>query len=440
LILIYTHTITPRVAYAMDLVFNTVLNVPFQLMNDLEQFNTASLPKIAYAPSKLDSGLFIRSSSLLFEEGPKTEIPEVNGRYLDFPIFFPTDSNSLLPYDIFATVFYFATRYEEFGASQLDTHQRFKAENSLAFKHQFLNKPFLNYLIEDLRQKLKTNFPALEFKPRAFNFLSTIDIDNAFAYAHKGLKRNVAGFVKDVFTLQFTNTFSRIASNIKDQKDPYNTFDLINAMSKETQTALQYFVLLGDYSQFDKNPHYKNKGFRTLLKSLSNQYPMGLHPSYESYTNQDKIEIEKKRLEEIIEKRVTSARCHFLRVKFSETYRTFINAGITDDYTMIYASQCGFRTGLCTPYKWFDLEKNEATHLTIHPSTVMEGVLRDYNKLTVANAEVVVNQLLNEVKQFNGEFVSIFHNDSFMKGQEKWIELYEKMLQNSKNSNLITHN
>jgi hypothetical protein len=432
MILIYTHNITPRLAYAMDLVFNTVLNVQVQLTDELQYFNTSSLPKFAYTQAKLDKGLFIRSSSLLFEEGIVREIPSASGTYLDFPIFFPTDFTSLLPYDIFATVFYFVTRYEEYINVDLDRHQRFKAESSLAFKHQFLNKPFLNYLIEDLGQKLKTSFPALEFKPRVFNFLSTIDIDNAFAYAHKGLKRNVGGFIKDVFTLQFTNTFNRIASNIKDKKDPYNTFDLINSMSKDTQTVLQYFVLLGDYSQFDKNPHYENKGFRTLLKSLSSEHTLGLHPSYESYTHQEKIDIEKKRLEEIIEKKITSARCHFLRVKFPETYRTFIKTGITDDYTMIYASQCGFRTGLCTPYKWFDLEKNEVTDLTIHPSTVMEGVLRDYNKLSSANANNIVTNLLNEVKKYNGEFVSIFHNDSFMKGQEQWVELYRKLLVNSK--------
>jgi hypothetical protein len=28
---------------------------------------------------------------------------------------------------------------------------------------------------------------------------------------------------------------------------------------------------------------------------------------------------------------------------------------------MIFASQSGYRTGLCLPYKWFDLEKNETT-------------------------------------------------------------------------------
>jgi hypothetical protein len=155
---------------------------------------------------------------------------------------------------------------------------------------------------------------------------------------------------------------------------------------------------------------------------------MGLHPSYESFNNLEKISIEKKRLEDVIEKKVTSARCHFLRINFPETYRAFIKAGITDDYTMIYASQSGFRTGLCVPYTWFDLQKNEVTNLTIHPSAVMEGTLRDYNKLLPTQAIEVINELMQEVKNNGGEFVSIWHNDSFATNQQKWIDVYKIML------------
>jgi hypothetical protein len=155
---------------------------------------------------------------------------------------------------------------------------------------------------------------------------------------------------------------------------------------------------------------------------------MGLHPSYESFNNLEKISIEKQRLEDIIEKKVTAARCHFLRINFPETYREFIRAGITDDYTMIYASQSGFRTGLCVPYKWFDLQKNEATNLMIHPSTVMEGTLRDYNKLLPTQATEFIKQLIQEVKNNGGEFVSIWHNDSFVAEQQEWINVYHKML------------
>lgn len=432
MILIYTYKITNRIVYAMDLVFANVLGIDYQLTEDIEKYRASSQIKLAYSNIDRSFEIFIKADRLLFESDIRKELPETEGDYLGFPQFFKSNVPSFLPYDIFATVFYFATRYEEYVSSELDQHKRFKAENSLAYKHHFLQKPFLHYLIEDFGKKLQQRFPQLQSKKRAFNFLSTIDIDNAFAYAGKGFKRNIGGAVKDVLKLKTKDIATRFKSNFNSEKDPYNTFNQINALSQNTQTALQYFVLIGDYSQYDKNPHYSNKKFRTLLKSLSEEFPIGLHPSYNAYNVLEKISIEKKRLEDIIEKNVTSARCHFLRIKFPETYRTYIREGITDDYTMIYASQCGFRTGLCVPHKWFDLGKNKTTFLTIHPSTVMEGVLRDYNKLSVYDAQQTVDNLMNEVKQFGGEFVSVWHNDSFVPQQQKWIELYKQMLLNSK--------
>ncbi|MBA4241088.1 MAG: hypothetical protein C0448_10195 [Sphingobacteriaceae bacterium] len=435
MILIYTHHITPRVSYAMDVVFKTVLNISFQLTDNKEEFKNNKSTKIAYTKLNENFEVFIQSDNLLFESDIKTKIIDAEKEYVDFPKFFKSSTHDFLGYDIFAMVFYFATRYEEYLSLELDEHQRFKAENSISFKYNSLHIPFLNNAIQQFGDKLKNQFSSLKFHQRAFNFVSTIDIDNAFAFANKGLKRNIGGLVKDVFSLKINQVVHRIVSNLNEEKDPYNTFDVINSLSKETQTALQYFVLIGDYSAYDKNPHYKNEGFRKLLKGLSNQYEMGLHPSYESFNHPEKIEIEKKRLEEIIEKKVTSARCHFLKVKFPETYRTFIKVGITDDYTMIYASQSGFRTGLCTPYPWFDLEKNEITSLTIHPSTIMEGTLRDYNGYTVEHANATINGLLNEVKKQGGEFVSVWHNDSFVPAQKEWIDVYKQLLEKSKISN-----
>jgi len=432
MILIYTHHITPRVVYAMDVVFKTVLNTSFQITDNKEEFNNSKSPKIAYTKTNEGFDAFIESDNLLFESDIKTKIVEAEKEYVDFPKFFKSNSHDFLGYDIFAMVFYFASRYEEYLKSDLDEHQRFQAEKSFAFQNNCLQIPFLNIAIQQFGDKLKKQFPSCKIHKRDFNFISTIDIDNAFAFVNKGLKRNIGGLVKDVFYLKINQVGQRIISNLNEEKDPYNTFDFINSLSKETQTALHYFVLIGDYSNYDKNPHYNSVGFRKLLKGLSNGHSMGLHPSYESFHHLEKIEIEKKRLEDIIEKKVTSARCHFLRVKFPETYRAFIKAGITDDYTMIYASQSGFRTGLCTPFNWFDLEKNEITSLTIHPSTIMEGTLRDYNGYTSKHAISTIHNLLNEVKKQGGEFVSVWHNDSFVPSQKEWIEIYKNLLQTSK--------
>ena len=434
MILIYTHSITSRVTYTMDLVFGTVLNTDYKLTDDKKEFEEYTLPKLAYTTELNTSRISILSNSLLFETFINSTIPVAEKEFLAFPKFFKSTQKDFLGYDIFAMVFYFASRYEEYLDSEKDDHQRFQAENSIAFKCNCLHIPFLNHAIQDFADKLKREFPFIIFNKRSFNFLSTIDIDNAFAYANKGFKRNLGGLTKDVLSLKFSQVSSRLSSNLNDENDPYNTFEQINRLSEDTQTALQYFVLIGDYAAYDKNPHYQNEGFKKLLKSLSVKYKMGLHPSYESYNNLEKIGIEKKRLEDIIDKKVTSARCHFLRVNLPETYREFIKQGITDDYTMIFASQSGYRTGLCVPFKWFDLQKNEATDLTIHSSVIMEGTLRDYNKLSPEKAISNSLELMNEVKKYAGEFISIFHNDSFVPKQKKWIEVYKKLLKSSKNS------
>ena len=432
MILIYTHTLSNRFKYVTELIFKSVLNINYELTDDLNYFQSKEIPKIAYTTSPINAEVFICSNTILFETDINPQLPVANKDFENFPKFFASQTSDFLGYDIFAMVFYFASRYEEYLPTETDKHQRFQAENSIAFQYNCLEIPFLNNAILDFSKKTKQIFPTIELKKRSFNFLSTIDIDNAFAYANKGLTRNIGGFVKDVFTLRLKNVAERVLSNLNEKKDPYNTFEFINQLSDETKTALQYFVLIGDYSDYDKNPHFENKGFQHLLKSLSSKFKLGLHPSYFAFSKTEKINEELTRLEFILKDKVTSARCHFLRVNFPETYRTFINNDITDDYTMIYASQCGFRTGLCMPYKWFDLELNEQTQLTIHTSVMMEGTLRDYTKLSSQNALKTSLQLLAEVKKHGGEFISIFHNDSFSKNNSEWIKLYQSILKESK--------
>lgn len=432
MILVYTNTITERIAYAMNLVFRDVLGINCILTESINEYKQSSLPKFTYSTVVHENELFLKQDKLMLESGVTKKVFDVKTKHLDIPIFFQTDSNSFLSYDLFATVFYFASRYEEYESSELDQHKRFKAESSLAYQHHILHLPFLNILIQDFANTLQRFYPNLKFVKRQYSFTSTIDIDNAFAFANKGFKRNVGGFIKDLIRLDFSQVADRIKSNLNSNKDPYNTFGLIHQLSSETKTALQYFVLIGDYSQYDKNPHHENKGFAKLLQELSNSYTLGLHPSYQAYNEPNRIKIEKERLEKIINKKVTSARCHFLRVNLPVTYRTFIENGITDDYTMIYASQCGFRTGLCSPFKWFDLERNVATNLTLHTSVVMEGVLRDYNKMTPTKAEEKINELMIVVKQCGGEFISVWHNDSFINKQKQWVDVYRKMLLESK--------
>jgi hypothetical protein len=48
--------------------------------------------------------------------------------------------------------------------------------------------------------------------------------------------------------------------------------------------------------------------------------------------------------------------------------------------------------------------------------------------LNTLDASHLINNLMTSIKNANGEFVSVWHNDSFTKENYKWIAVYEEML------------
>ena len=96
---------------------------------------------------------------------------------------------------------------------------------------------------------------------------------------------------------------------------------------------------------------------------------------------------------------------------------------------MGYPSQTGFRAGICTPFYFYDLEKDSVTNLKIIPFQVMDVTLLDYMKLTPEKASKEIDRLMAEVKNVGGTFASIWHNETIndlglWKG---FSEVYEKM-------------
>ena len=214
------------------------------------------------------------------------------------------------------------------------------------------------------------------------------------------------------------------------EKDPYDTYDFqVEIHSKYSLNPI-YFFLLGDWASYDKNLPHTNPKMQTLIKDISLKAETGIHPSFSSNTNPKKVKTEKERLEKIKNTTVTKSRQHFLMLRFPDTYRNLIASGITDDYSMGFADEIGFRAGICTPFKFYDLEKDQETRLTIHPFTVMDGTLKSYLKLSPVQAIEKVKNIINEVKNVNGEFISIWHNETLSDWREwkGWRMVYEELI------------
>ena len=332
----------------------------------IEDFVAHNGPKMSYTKKPLGSEFFIRSTEILFEQGVNDL--EINiAKWDAVPCFFSVGSKSFIPFDIFAASFYLISRYEEYLPHLKDIHGRFTAEQSLAFQHQFLEKPVIDIWAYKFLTLFKEKFPDYTFGKRNYEFISTIDVDNAFAYKHKSLLRTVGGFLNDLYKLKFFSFFNRFAvlSNIK--KDPFNTFDKLLEHKKKYNVNTLFFFLIADYTTFDTNVSTSKNKFRLLIKSIVDYASVGLHPSYFTMLNSSLLKKEKERLEDITNMPTKRSRQHYLRFSMPETYQNLIDLEIEEDYSMGYASNVGFRAGTCTPFYFYDLDFEIQTPLKVFP-------------------------------------------------------------------------
>ncbi|MBK7855238.1 MAG: hypothetical protein IPJ79_10315 [Bacteroidetes bacterium] len=94
------------------------------------------------------------------------------------------------------------------------------------------------------------------------------------------------------------------------------------------------------------------------------------------------------------------------------TYRHLIDADISDDYTMGYAGQVGFRAGTCSTFYFYDLDLEQETNLKVHPFACMDATFKYYMKTDVDKVMDIVKSLVDEVRAVNGTFISLWHNES----------------------------
>jgi hypothetical protein len=428
MIFIYREYKSNRLSHALKVIFQQVLQVPFKEV-DLTEFDAIKgEPKINYSSKTSTDCLSIAPHPLLFENDIR--IQDLLVEWQDnIPYFFRTSKNSNFPFDLFAAAFFMTSRYEEYLSTSLDKHNRFTAENSVAFQNNFLELPVVHLWAQELKAALlKTNpkysFPTLEYK-----YLNSFDIDSAYAFKGKGFARISGGFLKALLQGNTSEIKKRIHYFLS-QKDPYDNYEVIRKIQKKYPTKNAYFFLLGDRAQFDKNLSPRSRTLQKLIQSLQKNNLIGIHPSYQSHSKKEKIGIEKTRLEKITNKTIERSRQHFLKLDFPTTYENLISNAVKEDFTMGFASQIGFRAGICAAYPFFNLQENKERPLWIHPFQIMDGTLNHYLRLSPEQAISKIEKIVAQTKAVNGTFVSLWHNSSLSEQGEwkDWTEVYKKLV------------
>ena len=434
LILVYSHEQSERLFYTLDFIFGRVLNVPWAITSDKDDFINHMGMKLSYSN---DYALRpnVQPCGFLHEKVIRKIKPDLmlHKSENEFAFFFTSD-DSFLGFDLFALCFYFISRYEEYTfVSSGDDHlDRFSYSDSFIHSKVSPTKPLVDIWIWKFWSKLKAHFPEININSSPqVNFLSTIDIDRAWAFAHRGLIDLVGGSVKDLIKLDFTGLKNRINANIHPDNDPFFTFDYLRQVHIKNNVKPLFFILSASVRDtIDENVSLQHPAMIKLITALCEEFDVGLHPSIQSHTHIDILTAEKSALERLTGRPISKSRQHYLKLNFPQTYRNLISVGMRDDFSMGYHDKVGFRAGTAHLYHWYDIEYDKITPLMIHPVTLMDMSLKKYQSSNPASAFDTAKDLIDQIKSTGGQFQLLWHNSSFYNsnGWEGWKELYESIL------------
>ncbi len=412
---------TPRLHYVLDYVFNMRLGVGYELCSP-----DSDSADIWYTTQPQTDCFCVPSSGLLSETDIWQFTPDLifdNG----LPIIFADHSGCTFKFDVFAAIFWMLSRYEEYLPFLPDSHGRFSPSESFVGRYGLLETPIVDQWIMLIRNELQRRFPSLRMKDECFEFRPTIDIDSPWSYLHKGVVRNVGGLLRDVARRDFALVAERIMVLLRLRHDPFFTFDYIGELHRGL--PLKYFVLVGRHGKYDKSVNPQNLAFRRFVRQLSATSDVGLHPSYAASLDEYRFMAEKTDFEQITSAQCCQSRQHFLRIVLPQYYQMLERIGITHDYSFGYAANIGFRAGTSREFKFYDLQNERTTDITLHPLVMMDVTLRNYMELTPPQAKSRIESLIEAIRKTNGTFTTLWHNQHF--GQAKWHEwnqVYEDML------------
>lgn len=416
----------------------------------LGEGNEALAPLVSYgddgsAPLVIQpSGFFSEGVYLTERSLPVPPLLELEG----VPILFGTPSireeggRLFLDADLIASAFFLLSRYEECVRREVrDQCGRFPGRESLPFRAGFLRRPLVDEYGALLRRLLRrTGAEAADPAPGFRHVWLTHDVDTPWTWDN--YYRALRSFLKRVLLRQ-PNKLQPLLSVWNYRKyDPLYTFPWLKEQDEALSAALGpercrtvYFLLTcGKAFPYDNDYSFNQKRMAALLQELAGGgRETGYHVSYAASLDKTQVRPEVERVHALTGRRPVLVRSHYLASREPEDFYCLLNAGLTDDFTMAYADEAGFRLGTCRPVRWMDPVKRAVTPLTLHHLTVMECTLDSPAYMNIQeedSAFAVVEKLLQAIHAHGGEAALLWHN-SFLSAYDGTYQrsLYQRTLE-----------
>ena len=429
MICIYTDKYTNRLKYVADHIFKRILGQSVNIVNKVEDLPTLSAcPLIVYSETlKVKGALHIVPNGLLFKKGVR-EYDITMNTWEGVKTFFATKGGDI-PFDIFSASFYLLSRYEEYLPikENFDSKGCFISEKSLAYKEGFLETPLVDVWALKLEEKLNSLFPNYTSSiDRRFRFLPIISVNTPYRYRTYSVLGNVLRLGKKVLERDWSELKKQLRVLLRIDQDPYcNVEKIVELHNRNSLRPLFAFRISN--KKWYKRPVYF--AYSTYKKVLCRNYQIALCISGVASNSVSQLKLEQKILSRIFRTRIvigTSSLSEYVVPKF---YRNLSNSKIKEDFSMSYPDRIGFRASTCTPFRVYDLNREEYYRIDVHsvPFTVWSVKRMGLNKEEIVKA---ATSMAKTVKSLKGEFIIASHNDNFVDSSmlKGWASTYEYVI------------
>ena len=388
-------------------------------------YNTTKGAKIRINHS--GSGYFNKKEELnlntvFFKEWNDRNIPFLFGD-AQYPLITYDNGNCVINADIIASSFYLLTNWQEQFVKETDRYGRFPFEESIQKKLDFTYLPVVNYYFDMLKTAIEKTY-AVKISLRNNSKLSTIlshDIDeleklwlqDGFHALKKGNVFALPGIV-----------FNHLQKNSTTNPSIKSVLEL----NKEFNIHSDFFILCSNkHDGVYKNADYQISSTvarNTIQEIVDAENEIGVHGSFFTHQSNEKLADDIQILEKVTKRKIKGNRFHFLSYDCLLTPSILQDCRIQYDSTLGFAEHIGFRNSYADIFLLFDLKNFQSTKVFEFPLALMDASLYfpHYMNCNFDQSVEQVKKLIGEVEKVNGVLVINWHNSSYLKFKNSWLQ------------------
>jgi len=428
--------------YIIDIIFNEILDIEFQYKIGVSNYEITleNNNKLIYEDHFFSK--YVGDLEYLKLEHVPCKVQFVENDFIiekDIPIIFGNkilnikNSKSIIcGIDIFASIFFMISRWEEYVNLNRDNHDRFPATESLAYKNGFLERAVVDEYVEMLWNMLMHLGCVQHRNKKNSQICLTHDIDKLYLW--KNWKQVIRVAIGDLLKRKsFRLANERLAEyyliNRNKIDDSFDTFDWLMDQSEVIGVKSRFYFMSGGVTKYDNWYKIDEPKCLDLMNKINRRgHIIGFHPSYNAYNNSKQLKEEKDFLEQTLKQEIIEGRGHYLRFEVPTTWQILEDAGMEIDSTCGYADRIGFRCGTGEEFSVFNILTREKLKLKERPVILMDSTLFGYQKLGWDKIKDVLKKLIKN----KNTFTILWHNS-----QIEHRKIYEQLIEYLYDEDLI---